>query len=175
MENTKTFKFVLGEETRPKIESFNDRKDIKNSIFFEQYKKALECIADFVVQSPDDSQNQSDNANFTKQQSYNNIFVFIGDRGSGKTSCMLTVNDIITHKNNYNNTISSIFEAVPAKKDNDVSSEPKGENKDNTNENKKESFILEEKREKNQKRNKRTLSRCYRYVCRIYILKLRYH
>lgn len=148
MENTKTFKFVLGEETRPKIESFNDRKDIKNSIFFEQYKKALECIADFVVQSPDDSQNQSDNANFTKQQSYNIIFVFIGDRGSGKTSCMLTVNDIITHKNNYNNTISSIFEAVPAKKDNDVSSEPKGENKDNTNENKKESFILEEKREK---------------------------
>lgn len=117
MENTKTFKFVLGEETRPKIESFNDKEDIQNSIFFEQYKKALECIADFVMQSPNDSQNQSDNANFTKQQSYNNIFVFIGDRGSGKTSCMLTVNDIITHKNNYNNAINSIFEEIPEQED----------------------------------------------------------
>lgn len=143
MENTKTFKFVLGEETRPKIESFNDREDIQNSIFFEQYKKALECIADFVMQSPNDSQNQSDNANFTKQQSYNNIFVFIGDRGSGKTSCMLTVNDIITHKNNYNNTINSIFEAVPAKKGNGTYSESKGEDEDIEKENK-----LKEKRSK---------------------------
>lgn len=119
MENTKTFKFVLGEETRPKIESFNDREDIQNSIFFEQYKKALECIADFVMQSPNDSQNQSDNANFTKQQSYNNIFVFIGDRGSGKTSCMLTVNDIITNKNNPDNPIiNKLFERVPEQEDN---------------------------------------------------------
>lgn len=132
MENIKTFNFVLGEETRPKIESFNNREDIQNSIFFEQYKKALECIADFVMQSPNDSQNQSDNANFTKQQSYNNIFVFIGDRGSGKTSCMLTVNDILTSNNNFNNTINSIFEEIPMP-----------EQKDN-----KETLILKKKRER---------------------------
>lgn len=39
MENTKTFNFVLGEETRPKIESFNDREDIQNSIFLNNTKR----------------------------------------------------------------------------------------------------------------------------------------
>ena len=157
MENTKTFNFVLGEETRPKIESFYSKEDIKNSIFFEQYKKALECIADFVVQSSDANNNinKSDNANFTQQQAYNNLFVFIGDRGSGKTSCMLTINDIITHKNNHNNTISSIFETISTPDDNCHRNNANNEN---------ESLELEEKR----KEIRKTINEHYQNVIDIF-------
>lgn len=98
MENNKPkLNFILGEETRPKIEPLDKAT---NSIFSKQYKQALECIANFINNTRNDntrnSTPRSDSEKFMRQQNYNNIFVFIGDRGSGKTSCMLTVHNIIT-------------------------------------------------------------------------------
>ncbi len=82
---------VLGEETRPKIELFDNKEysvKIKNSIFYQQYRIALSGIAELVTYNneymPED-----------KQNAHNNIFVFTGDRGSGKTSCMLTVRELL--------------------------------------------------------------------------------
>lgn len=100
MENNKPkLNFILGEETRPKIESFDK---VTDSIFSKQYRQALECIANFINNTMSDNTKdynttqRSDSERFMRQQNYNNIFVFIGDRGSGKTSCMLTVHKIIT-------------------------------------------------------------------------------
>lgn len=100
MENNKPkLNFILGEETRPKIEPLDK---VTDSIFSKQYKQALECIANFINNTMSDNTRDynttqgSDSERFMRQQNYNNIFVFIGDRGSGKTSCMLTVHKIIT-------------------------------------------------------------------------------
>lgn len=99
MENNKPkLNFILGEETRPKIEPLDK---VTDSIFSKQYKQALECIANFINNTMSDNTRDynttqgSDSERFMRQQNYNNIFVFIGDRGSGKTSCMLTVHKII--------------------------------------------------------------------------------
>lgn len=90
-----TIPLVLGEETRPKIEMFDGREysvKIENSIFYQQYKKALSGIAELVIYN---SKHLSDD----NLNSHNNIFIFNGERGSGKTSCMLTVCELLCNKN----------------------------------------------------------------------------
>lgn len=90
MTTTKPIKFVLGEESRPKIEGY---KDINVSLFKDQYNKAFEEIAKY-VQSMNRDQTDQDTEHI------NNIFAFIGERGSGKTSCMLSVDKMLTNENN---------------------------------------------------------------------------
>lgn len=83
-----TITFTIGEETRPVIESKKE-----GSLFHDQYQKALLEIDSFL-----DEQNcpkkQNDNAQQKEDpwqnEFHNNIFAFIGERGSGKTSCMLS-------------------------------------------------------------------------------------
>lgn len=89
--------FVLGEETRPKIEKFTNDKfsvRIQESIFYRQYCTALSGIAEFVNY-------QYENQYYTEYEKplHNNIFVFNGDRGSGKTSCMMTVKELLCTRN----------------------------------------------------------------------------
>lgn len=110
MENTSEIKrnfvipLVLGEETRPKIELFDNKEysvKIKNSIFYQQYCIALSGIAELVTYNneymPEDKQND-----------HNNIFVFTGDRGSGKTSCMLTVRELLCNNRNKKERYSNL-------------------------------------------------------------------
>lgn len=88
--------FILGEETRPKIETFtNDKYSVQicKSIFYKQYCTALSGIAELVNY-------QSEVTRKLTKLPHNNIFIFTGDRGSGKTSCMLTVKDLLCNTEN---------------------------------------------------------------------------
>lgn len=78
---SKPLKFYLGEESHYIIENYEDSD---SSIFAVQYKKALRVI-DLYVDAIDDEKNQG------LQESRNNIIAFTGDRGTGKTSCMVSV------------------------------------------------------------------------------------
>lgn len=93
MRNDKNYiPFILGEETRPKIELFEkDNKysiDITQSIFYKQYCTALSCIAELISYNNEYYDND-------KHKTRNNIIIFTGDRGSGKTSCMMTVKKLL--------------------------------------------------------------------------------
>ena len=90
--NNNYIPFILGEETRPKIEMFETDNeysiDITHSIFYKQYCTALSSVAELI------SYNKTfENANHHKTR--NNIIIFTGDRGSGKTSCMMTVKELL--------------------------------------------------------------------------------
>ncbi|MHB9140857.1 MAG: hypothetical protein ACYC25_03160 [Paludibacter sp.] len=78
-------KFILGEESRPKIETFSD---VDHSLFKDQYEKAFEEIVSYVIDKPLQNDPNTENKN--------NLFAFIGERGSGKTSCMLSVANMLT-------------------------------------------------------------------------------
>lgn len=86
--------FVLGEETRPKVDLMENGITsiaVENSIFFEQYSLALTSIAELVAY------NKALRGKYIQNEHnvHNNIIVFNGDRGSGKTSCMLSVKEIL--------------------------------------------------------------------------------
>jgi hypothetical protein len=88
MSNTEPITFTLGEETQPKIEA---SADFGISLFNEQYTKSFEWIVSHlnkvgkVQNEPDKVQKEY------KLMDLNNILAYIGERGSGKTSCMLSV------------------------------------------------------------------------------------
>ena len=74
-------KFYLGEESHYIVENYND---INSSIFTVQYKKALRMIETYVKAIAEEKIS-------TNEESRNNIIAFTGDRGTGKTSCMVSV------------------------------------------------------------------------------------
>lgn len=75
-----TIRFYMNEETKPVIEDGERRK---NSIFKEQYKKAETLVHKLTIQKKDKENKDINNCP-------NNIIAFIGERGSGKTSCMMS-------------------------------------------------------------------------------------
>lgn len=77
-------RFYKGEETGIIREEYSNRK---KSIFAEQYTMALEAIKSYLTVSK--SSDKSD------VYDRSNIFAFIGDRGTGKTSCMQSVADML--------------------------------------------------------------------------------
>lgn len=68
--------FTIGEEFVPIIETTPEQ--IHNSLFREIYDKAFYGINDFL----------NDRKKSPNEKEVNNIFAFIGERGSGKSSCM---------------------------------------------------------------------------------------
>lgn len=74
--------FNLGEETRPVVET-----NLADSMFAELYQKAFVEINSYLESVEKNKKQDSIYVN----EGVNNIFAFIGERGSGKTSCMLTV------------------------------------------------------------------------------------
>ena len=79
----KTLKITIGSETHPKIEEYNEFKD---SFFNSAYQKAFHLVKE-ILKSNGKEKMQGD----FYQQVSNNIIAFVGDRGTGKTSCMQTV------------------------------------------------------------------------------------
>ena len=58
---------------------------------------ALSYIADFIdITVNTDKSDQSDGIQFSHKQNYNNILLFTRERGSGKTSCLLTISELLT-------------------------------------------------------------------------------
>lgn len=80
---TKKLIFTKGDETRPKIEDLNDLNQQKESIFADIYSRAFKLI--------DEIAKQPDNGNDERIRERNNIIAFIGERGSGKTSCLRSI------------------------------------------------------------------------------------
>lgn len=100
-----TIFFDLTEDDIPVIES---RDNFENSIFCEQYNKFDYEVKRFLEERTVQKRKKHNISN----ESINNIFSFIGDRGAGKTSCMLSVaNDLIEHGvNSYSFTTIDMIE-----------------------------------------------------------------
>lgn len=82
---TKVIKFYMDEDSRP-VKELMTLKSMNESLFKDQYFLALNQIESYLsalkrVSGKDD----------LDLDSVNNIFAFIGDRGSGKTSCMVSL------------------------------------------------------------------------------------
>lgn len=93
MDNILTFN--IGDETRPKVENLFVSSE--PSFFYEVYEKALGLIAEILEQNSTNRKNEKDGLLF---QERNNIIAFVGDRGTGKTSCMKTVYHTLPNQDN---------------------------------------------------------------------------
>ena len=103
----KSLQFVLGEETRPKVDLLENGITsiaIEHSIFYKQYSLAVTSIAELVSYNKALRGKEIQNEHFT----HNNIIVFNGDRGSGKTSCMLSVKEILCNSKLKNKCLAKL-------------------------------------------------------------------
>lgn len=86
MANENKIVFRVGDENRIVVEPLKDT-GIEDSIFSNQYHKALHVIDSYLLHRPKYRESSND---------YNsNVFAFIGERGSGKTSCMVSVSEYL--------------------------------------------------------------------------------
>lgn len=81
-------KFNLDQDNRPLKETIN-LSSLENSPFKEQYLNALSEIESYLSTIQDKSSDRD-------MDFANNVFAFTGDRGSGKTSCMVSVGGFLT-------------------------------------------------------------------------------
>lgn len=108
MEKNNELTFLLTNDDRPLRE-----QTPKGSILEEQYRYALRQINEYFVELKHENIQTRDNDEdvrlkfiasetiYSDTDYNNNIFAFIGDRGSGKTSCMISVADFLINKNKY--------------------------------------------------------------------------
>lgn len=95
MKNRRTITFNIGDENRIVVEDIN--KDIiKSSIFSEPYHYILNSLDHYVDALPDNRDDDFKNNDIWR----NNIFAFIGERGSGKTSCMRSIVHLLEEPQN---------------------------------------------------------------------------
>lgn len=91
----KTFKFYIGDESRVVIE---DSEKMEESIFGEVYAQAFNALDDLLgnikkdksVRGSDEEDSNLKKGVIQKDTPRNNIFAFVGDRGTGKSSCMMS-------------------------------------------------------------------------------------
>lgn len=75
--------FTKGDETRPKFEDLTNAETYNSSIFSDIYDRAFSLIKEI--------SNPARNVNNKHNRERNNIIAFIGERGSGKTSCLKSI------------------------------------------------------------------------------------
>ena len=105
--------FDLNGDNRPFIEGLND---YKSSIFKEQYEQCISMVDSYLK----GLSNMADTpaALAGSLESTNNIITFDGERGSGKTSCMMSIVNMLTNDNhkricgNYSFAANTKFETV---------------------------------------------------------------
>lgn len=93
MKPLKTIEFRLGEETKPVIV---DSRNYKDSMFGVQIAQALRVIE---TKTSGISSDLSREGSIFNDIYDNNIISFIGERGSGKTSCMYSVLNVLQDHN----------------------------------------------------------------------------
>lgn len=86
MKNRRTITFNIGDENRIVVENIN-KDTIKSSIFSEPYHYILNALDHYIDALPDNRDDDLKGNDIWR----NNIFAFIGERGSGKTSCMRSI------------------------------------------------------------------------------------
>lgn len=86
MANENKIVFRVGDENRIVVEPLKDT-GIEDSIFSNQYHKALHVIDSYLLHRTNYDEPSNDYSS--------NVFAFIGERGSGKTSCMVSVSEYL--------------------------------------------------------------------------------
>ena len=87
----KRIKFDLDGDNRPYIEGLGD---FKKSIFFEQYEQCISLVDSYLKGLA--NMQEAPRKLVGSLESSNNIIVFDGERGSGKTSCMMSIVNMLT-------------------------------------------------------------------------------
>lgn len=72
-----------------------DAQSIHNSIFYNQYMDTLSMLNQYLLSIPYQQDSFHEQFVDTVTDSNNNIFAFIGERGAGKTSCMLSIASLL--------------------------------------------------------------------------------
>ncbi len=103
MNTIKNIEFTIGEESHPVIE-----QQVNGSIFQEQYRKAFAEIDTYLGKEALLQHSGVENNN----EYYNNILVFTGERGAGKTSCMMSVANMLLRKDAYSEN-QEVFAVYP--------------------------------------------------------------
>lgn len=83
----KAIQFTIGKEIHPHVEDIKTEDLFEASFFENAYEKAFSLMTELTKRFK--AENKT--SNFNNINHINNIIAFIGERGSGKTSCMLTV------------------------------------------------------------------------------------
>lgn len=86
MANENKIVFRVGDENRIVVEPLKET-GIEDSIFSNQYHKALHVMDSYL--------SHRQNYNEVSKDYTSNVFAFIGERGSGKTSCMVSVSEYL--------------------------------------------------------------------------------
>lgn len=89
--------FKLERDNRPLVEQF-DAETMNDLFFHRQYSLAIKLVARYLDEekkAPKESLFES----YTDRN--NNLFAFVGDRGTGKTSCMLSVANSLINKEEH--------------------------------------------------------------------------
>lgn len=95
MKNRRTITFNIGDENRIVVENIN-KDTIKSSIFSEPYQYILNALDHYIDALPDNRDDDFKSNDIWR----NNIFAFIGERGSGKTSCMRSIVHLLEEPRN---------------------------------------------------------------------------
>ena len=90
--NGRVLYITPGRVNSPVIEDIKDGEFMDTSIFGTQYKQMLSCLDTYVKYHND----VNDKKDSYSVDSPNNVFTFVGERGSGKTSCMSSVSKLLT-------------------------------------------------------------------------------
>ena len=93
--NGRILHITPGRVNLPVVEDIADNKFIESAIFGTQYKQMLSCLNIYVKYRPA----YTDKRVAFVADSPNNVFTFVGERGSGKTSCMSSVSKLLTSGN----------------------------------------------------------------------------
>ena len=97
--NKRTLTINIGKENQSVVEDITKEK-IDKSFFSEQYREALRVINAYLDHLPKPSTNDcKKKEDRFKEDDANNIIAFVGDRGSGKTSCMESVAKYLASNN----------------------------------------------------------------------------
>lgn len=110
MKNHRTITFNIGDENHIVVENIN-KETIKSSIFSEPYHYILNVLDHYIEALPDNSEDDIMGNDAWR----NNIFAFIGERGSGKTSCMRSIVHLLENPRNSqldNDVLKSSFYAL---------------------------------------------------------------
>ena len=86
-ESKPTLVIDLSEEYKIKIE---EPDKLKGSFFEEIYLKAADAVADIIEQTDRNKKTDKNDPFLNEKQDYNNIIAFCGERGTGKSSAMIS-------------------------------------------------------------------------------------
>ena len=114
MAETTTLKITIGNDAYPIVESV---KDFDNSIFRDTYRSAYK-ILNAKLKDFNKYSKEEDHYNCNNLEQMNNIIAFLGDRGSGKSSSMLSFLHSIKGIKNLNSS-----KGKPCSNDNEGSSD----------------------------------------------------